>query len=135
MRISKTRPSAWRLQETVLDRSGSAEREPSLDCLTATGGADWLNHAGFIWGERLENPDHGFVIRVGCDREAERPAHFQHRSVFAQDFADQFADAKLSGDGNQPPHQQVAYAAALPVAAHGDRLLLRQEATRVGLPH
>src|SRR5215472_195112 len=77
---------------------------------------------GTVLGKSLFDQHHRRVVRVERNREAELPAHLQHRLVLAQDLADQLADAALAGDIYEARHQQVAETAALPVAAHGDRI-------------
>ena len=56
------------------------------------------------------------------NRETEFTAHLQHRSVLAQNFADEFRDTALPGDFDKAGHQQVSKAAPFPISADGDRI-------------
>src|SRR6516162_5102262 len=70
-----------------------------------------------VLGKLFPDQHHCGIVRVRRDSEAELPAHLQHLRVLAQDFADELADAALTGNVYEARHQQVADTAPFPVAA------------------
>ena len=60
-------------------------------------------------------------------------AHIQHRLVLVQHQTDQFTDAELLRDLDQPSHQQMPDATPMPVAAHRNGELCAQPISNGGI--